>query len=376
MRVALVAVGDELLRGDVTDTNTPWLVRALTDAGHQVARTAVVGDDAAAITAGVAAALADTDGVVVYGGLGPTPDDVTAAALAALPGHWDTGTLPNRVGSAPGLLLRADRSLVAALPGVPQELRVMAAGELLPALEPAVAPAHRTLHTALVGERALAAALAPLRLPAGGKVAFLPEPGEVRLRIAAPDAAALAPVEAQARALLGDLVVGADEESLTVVVHRLLARRAATLAVAESLTGGLLGAALTDVAGASTTFRGGITAYATEAKAALLGVDRALLARVGAVHPDVALAMARGARERFASTYALATTGVAGPDPQDGRPPGSVHVALAGPDGDRVVSPVLRGDRAAIRRRTVVWALDLARRSLAGLGSYDGNTTP
>lgn len=142
-------------------------------------------------------------------------------------------------------------------------------------------------------------------------------------------------------------------------VHAALAARAATLAVAESLTGGALGAALTGVPGASGTFRGGVVAYATDLKSATLGVDTELLARVGAVDAEVAASMAQGVRTRLAATYGLATTGVAGPDPQDGHPPGEVHLALAGPDGVVVVSLALGGDRAAVRSEAVRRALAL-----------------
>lgn len=130
-----------------------------------------------------------------------------------------------------------------------------------------------------------------------------------------------------------------------------------TLAVAESLTGGALGAALTAPSGASATFRGGIVAYATDAKARLLGVEHDLLARVGAVDAEVARQMALGARDRLGSTYAVASTGVAGPDPQDGRPPGEVHLAVAGPDGCTARSLHLTGDRDAVREGAVRAAL-------------------
>lgn len=138
-----------------------------------------------------------------------------------------------------------------------------------------------------------------------------------------------------------------------------LVRRGQTLAVAESLTGGGLGAAVTAVPGASGAFRGGVTAYATEVKAELLGVDDDLLARSGAVDPEVAVQMARGVRARLRATYGLATTGVAGPDPQDGRPPGEVHVALSGPAGDRVRSVQVHGGRADVRAEAVRAALAL-----------------
>lgn len=153
---------------------------------------------------------------------------------------------------------------------------------------------------------------------------------------------------------------------LALAVHESLLRRGATLAVAESLTGGGLGAALTRVPGASATFRGGVIAYATELKSSLLGVDPALLARVGAVDPEVARRMAQGARDRLGATYGLATTGVAGPDPQDGHPPGEVHLALAGPAGVVAVRVVLRGDRDQVRAEAVRRALVLTRDHLAG----------
>jgi nicotinamide-nucleotide amidase len=161
--------------------------------------------------------------------------------------------------------------------------------------------------------------------------------------------------------------------ALAADVHRALRARDATIAVAESLTGGLLGAALTDLAGSSTTFRGGVVAYATELKASLLDVDPGVLASHGAVHPDVAAAMARGVAARLGATYGLATTGVAGPDPQDGRAPGEVYVALAGAGvghgGDRVLALQLDGGRDDVRREAVRQALALAAEELGGNGN-------
>jgi nicotinamide-nucleotide amidase len=152
--------------------------------------------------------------------------------------------------------------------------------------------------------------------------------------------------------------------SAAAEVHALLLARGETLAVAESLTGGALGAALTSVAGVSATFRGGVTAYATGLKADLLGVDPDLLARVGAVDAEVARQMARGVRERLAATYGLAATGVAGPDHQDGHPPGEVHLALAAPTGVDSLALRVDGDRAAVRAETVRRALLMVREAL------------
>ncbi|MDH6710710.1 nicotinamide-nucleotide amidase [Kitasatospora sp. MAA19] len=146
---------------------------------------------------------------------------------------------------------------------------------------------------------------------------------------------------------------------LAVRTHEALRARGGTLAVAESLTGGLLAAALVDVPGASATFRGSVTAYATELKASVLGVDEGLLAVYGPVHPVVAGQMAEGVRRLLGATYGLATTGVAGPDPQDGQPVGTVHLAVAGPEGTLVSSPRLSGGRARIRHGAVTAALEL-----------------
>lgn len=154
-------------------------------------------------------------------------------------------------------------------------------------------------------------------------------------------------------------------------VHELLLARRESLAVAESLTGGALAAALVDVPGVSATFRGGVVAYATELKADLLGVDAGLLARRGPVDPEVAVAMAAGVRERLGATWGLATTGVAGPDPQDGHRPGVCFVAMAGPAGSQVEDLALAGDRAAVRAGAVAAALALLRGALT-----DGNARP
>lgn len=175
------------------------------------------------------------------------------------------------------------------------------------------------------------------------------------------------------RDLLGDAVYGTGERTLEEAVHELLARRSATVAVAESMTGGLLGDRLTSAPGASSTFLGGVIAYATGAKAAVLGVPRALLSERGAVDRDVAFAMAAGVRERFGAVYGVGLTGVAGPGSAEGKPAGTLHVALAGPNGARAaVSPLLPGDRAANRPHAAVHAMDLLRRHLLGLEPFTG----
>jgi competence/damage-inducible protein CinA C-terminal domain len=161
-----------------------------------------------------------------------------------------------------------------------------------------------------------------------------------------------------------DAPEGSATPSMARQLHSALLAAGSTVAVAESLTGGLLAAELVDAPGASSTFRGSVTAYATDLKASLLGVDAVLLAEEGAVHPQVALQMAEGVRRLMGAVYGVATTGVAGPEPQDGKPVGTVHVAVAGPQGSRVSSRRLSGGRATIRRRTVAVALELLREQL------------
>jgi nicotinamide-nucleotide amidase len=216
----------------------------------------------------------------------------------------------------------------------------------------------------------------------GIKLAYLPDPAEVKIRITAagPDAPRrLAEAEERARELLGDAVYGSGDQTLDRVVHRLLAERSATVATAESLTGGLIGAELTRMPGSSATFAGGMVAYATALKEELLGVPAGLLEEHGAVYPDVAAAMATRVRRRLGVTYGLAVTGVAGPDPQDGRPAGTIFVGVASPTGEpRVIEPVLpvpgAGSeiREVIRRMTVVHALEQLRRVILGLGAAPG----
>jgi nicotinamide-nucleotide amidase len=413
MRIAILAVGDELLLGDVVNGNAAWLGRRLTEAGLDVVASAVVPDDVAPIVAVIRQLLATADAVVVCGGLGPTSDDLTREALAELASeplrrdpelarairrwHAERGMTPtsgalrmaelpngatalgNAAGTAPGVRLEVAGCLVVAVPGVPAEMRAMVERLVLPDLLARSGPPRvivtRTVHVTLLAESVVADRLTPVAgeiAQADVRLAYLADLGavQVRLTASAPDRpaadAALRPFVLRVRELLGEFVCGVDGQTLDRAVHQHLATRGATVAVAESLTGGLLGAALTDLGGSSKIFRGGVTAYATDLKAGLLGVDPSLLDRVGAVHPSVAGQMATGVRARLDATYGVATTGVAGPESQDGQPAGTVHVAVAGPGSALVASPTLAGDRDRIRRLTVVHALDLLRRLIAG----------
>jgi nicotinamide-nucleotide amidase len=231
----------------------------------------------------------------------------------------------------------------------------------------------RTLRTAGIGESLLAERLTPLWDSVGGvTMAYLASAGEVRVRLTAVGGtrdealAGIAPVEAAIRAELGDAIYGTDDETLEAAVGRLLRSSKRTLACAESLTGGLLGGRITTVAGSSDYYRGGVVAYATEAKSAVLGVNRDLLAEYGPVSEPVAAAMAAGVRRLLGAGVGLATTGVAGPAEQGGQPVGTVCLGVV--DDEGTVTELLQapGDRAQIRAWATTGALDLLRRRLEG----------
>lgn len=429
IRAELIAVGEELLYGDIVNGNAAWLGQRLAEVGVTVSTGVVVGDRIEDIAAAVRAALARADTVILTGGLGPTQDDLTREALALAAGvglrrdaflegqlrrRFDASgraapamnfrqadlpvgakPMPNERGTAPGVRLELAGGIAFALPGVPHEMEAMFTGSVLPDLlrragSPSVV-VHRVLRTAGMWESAVAEALSPEvdRLAALAtenprapvpRIAFLASEGETRVRITVTAASAsaaealIAPVEQAARAALGVGLYGADADTLPGVVHRLLAARSATVATAESITGGLLAGRLTDVPGASATFRGGVVAYATDLKAGLLGVPDSVLATGGPVSEGTASAMAAGVRSRLGATYGVSLTGVAGPEPQDGHPPGEVWLGLAGPDGEQVRRLRLPGERALVRTYAVVAALDLLRRALLADAAGDPAT--
>ncbi|MCW2621729.1 MAG: Competence-inducible (CinA-like) protein [Frankiales bacterium] len=402
---AVLAVGDELLLGDVVNGNAAWLGGALAAVGVQVVHSACVGDDPVRLGVALRRAVADTDVVVLTGGLGPTIDDRTREALAAVAGvplerrpelvdvlrlrvdalGQDLDALPaavlsqadlprgatplrNPVGTAPGIRLDLDGTLVFALPGPPHEMRAVAQEHLLGELSARTGVRYttRTLHCAGVGEATAAQRVeAAVQVPAEVALSYLVADGLVRVRFStARDPAVLEPLVAAAARALGEDVWGQDDDSQAAVVGALLRAAGQTLATAESLTGGLVAGTLTGAPGISSVFRGGLVVYATDTKHGLAGVDAEVLAAHGAVSAATALALAEGARAVLGADWGIATTGVAGPDPQEGKPVGTVHVAVAGPAGTRHVALRLPGDRERVRVRTVSAVLDLLRREL------------
>lgn len=406
MRSAVVAVGDELLLGDIVNGNAAWLGAELAAVGAPVVHSSMVGDTVEHIAEAVRRGLEVAEVVVVTGGLGPTSDDLTREAVADVAGvalvrrpaieeqlrerfaaygfempvavlkqaDVPVGATPldNPVGTAPGLRLEVGGRLVLAMPGPPHELAAVFAGvrDELRARTGQVG-LTRTLHCAGMGESNVAEVVErTITVPDGVDLAYLAGGAVVRVRLTtvapteAEADAVLAPLVAQLETALGPAVFGRDADSLPQVVVARLAAAGATVAVAESLTAGLVGAAVTEVPGSSAVFRGGVQVYATDLKASLAGVPQAVLDEHGAVSPETAAALAEGVRERLGATYGLALTGVAGPDEQEGHPPGTLHVAVAGPDGTTTRTARLPGDRARVRLLAVTAGLDLLRRAL------------
>ena len=401
LTAAILAIGDELLLGDLVNTNAAWLGAQLTAAGVVVVSSAVVGDDIDRIAQAVRRGLTDADVVLLTGGLGPTTDDVTREGVALacdaplkrsaviedelrakfaafgypmpdavlVQADVPSGArvLDNPLGSAPGLVLTVGARLVVTVPGPPHEMQATVAPVLAElAARSGRVVLTRTLHCAGVGESDVAGRVAAaVTVPDGVALAYLAgSGGVVRVRFTGSDAAELDPLVRACSVALGRDVFGLDEVTLPGVVSDLLRAAGATVGTAESLTGGLLASALVDLPGSSAVFRGGLLPYATELKTALAGVDPGIVATHGVASAQTALALARGARERTGATYGLGTTGVAGPGEQEGQAAGSIHVAVVGPEGERTLSRRIPGDRQRVRQRTVTVTLDLLRRLL------------
>ena len=417
MRCEIVAVGTELLLGEIVDTNGSWLGQELALAGIDVHHQVKVGDNLGRIVAALRDALGRADAVLVCGGLGPTQDDITRDAIAevlgveleqddavaqriramfesrgrAMPANnlrqalvpaGCTAIADPQPGTAPGLICPVgEGQVVYAVPGVPRELYAIVSGAVLPDLrrragasEAVAAIRSRTLKTWGESESGLAERLADriTTLDAVGNptLAFLASDIEglkVRITAKAGDDAAVGAMldaeEAEVRAILGDLVFGVDGDTMESVVASALSARGLTLGLAESITGGLMASRLTDVAGVSEVFRGSVVSYASEVKFDVLGVPEGPV-----VSAECAMAMAAGARRVLEADVGLAVTGVAGPAEQEGQPVGTVFVGVAiGDAAPEAVRIALPGDRRTIRELTAISALDLLRRRLQAL---------
>ena len=409
----LIAVGTELLLGNIANTDAQMLSQGLSALGINVYYHTVVGDNPQRLRAAVELARTRADIIITTGGLGPTCDDLTKNVLAECFGkplvfhepsarrieayfqrlhagrpmtenNYQQAMLPegctvldNDWGTAPGVAFEAGGVRVIMLPGPPRECKAMFTHRVVPYLKSLAdgVIVSRTLKLFGIGESSMEAQLRDeMNAMTNPTLAPYAKEGECELRItakAADETAAhtlIDPVEADLRAHFGPLVYGVDVPSLEAVAFALLKEKGLTLGTAESCTGGLVAKRMTDLAGVSSVFRGGVVSYATEVKHTVLGVDQDLLDRYGAVSQPVAQAMAQGARRVLGCDLAISTTGVAGPDPDErGNPVGLVFIGLATPEGTWVRQVHLSMGRERIRHIAASHGFDLVRRYLSGL---------
>ncbi len=416
MKAEILTIGDELLRGEIVDSNKSFLSEKLLGIEVETRFHASVNDDPADMRDAFLRAAARSELVLVSGGLGPTRDDLTIEVLAETFGRKlvqhepslrqieaffarlgramapsnakqalvpeGAEVLPNPVGTAPGCMLDAGRAVFFCMPGVPRELYRMMDEQVLPRVAARLGGGRSVMRSALLrtfglGESNLEDALKDVGREPGVVLGFRTAFPDNFLR---PVARAASATEAEAKLAracaaieekLGPLVYTRGEETMEAVVGRMLAERGLTLATAESCTGGLIGARVTAVPGSSRYYRGGVVAYANEAKRDLLGVPEALLREHGAVSEPVARAMAEGARTRLGADLALATTGISGPDggtPE--KPVGLVWIAFAASHGVEAEQMVFPFDRERHRTITAQTALDWVRRALLGVPRF------
>lgn len=415
-RAEVISVGTELLLGQITDTNATYLCRRLAELGIPVYFRQTVGDNRARIQEALRLAWGRAELLLFTGGLGPTEDDLTKEAIAEALGaelvldeaSWahiqaffarrsrpltpnqrkqamlprGAQAIPNRWGTAPGVLWERDDRVIVILPGVPREMQGMFEETVVPYLRRRGWAGQevirsRVLKVVGIGEGALEERIRDLLHSLNPTIAPLAHLGEVHLRITArgrPDEVdrMLSEAEAALRARIGAHVYGTDEQTLEGAVATLLQRVGRTVAVAESCTGGLVAHRLTNVPGSSAYFRGGVVAYANEAKTALLGVSETVLRTHGAVSQEAAEAMARGVRAALGADIGIAVTGLAGPSgATPDKPVGLVYLALADQVRGRVVRVEFGSEpgREGIKSLAAQAALDLLRRHLLAEGA-------
>jgi len=412
MKAAIVTIGDEILIGQITDTNSAYIAKALDRIGVQTFEMRSISDQREHILQTFHELQNQFDFVVITGGLGPTKDDITKKTLCdyfedtlvrnndvenhvvalienvlkrpASQVNKDQALVPSRaqilfnpLGTAPGMWIQKEQTVFISMPGVPYEMKSIMEQGVLPKIvatykRPYII--HKTLLTYGQGESVVAERIEAWEnaLPDFIKLAYLPAPGRVRLRLTArgTDQHVLEQeiqrqVDAVA-AIIGDIIVGYDEEeTLEVVVGRLLQQAGKTLATAESCTGGKIAQMITTVGGASAYFKGSVVSYATSTKIELLGVDPALIKAHSVVSAEVAEAMAKGAQKRLNADFVLATTGNAGPTKGDADAEiGTVFIALATPEGVKVETFNFGQPREKVIDRTVNKALEMLQKEI------------
>jgi nicotinamide-nucleotide amidase len=371
----IITIGDEILFGQITDTNSQWMSAELDKAGIRVVRKSSVGDQREAIIDAIAAAEAVADVVLITGGLGPTKDDITKHTLCeyfggklifnqevldnlkllfSARGRKVTPTneqqayvpdccqvVPNPVGTAPGMWFSRSGKVFVSMPGVPYEMKKMMSEQVIPRLQAQFKTPHiihRMIKTINVPESTLSDLIEPweLALPPHIKLAYLPRMGQVRLRLTGTGTQReilnreIDEQIASVMPIISKYVYGMDDDEIEGVVGLLLTKHGLSVATAESCTGGFVAHQLTQVPGSSRYFYGSVVAYSNDVKMKLLGVQESTLARYGAVSEQVACEMAEGARKQLGTSIGISTTGVAGPDggsPE--KPVGTVWIAYS-----------------------------------------------
>lgn len=413
--VALLPIGEELLSGAVTDTNSSWIAARLKSCGFQVRYKHITGDVAEDILRSLENLTRQADIVILTGGLGPTRDDVTKKVLL----HWsesewvrDEATyerirkymeargrtvnelnatqadvpslarvLPNYQGTAPGLWLEKDGKIVISLPGVPYEMKALMEQQVLPLLQkrfetPVVL--EKILHTGGIPESELALQLKSFeeQLPEGVQIAYLPEPGLVKVKLTLSALRenqtvaekVLHEQAEQASQIIGAEVYARDQETLEEVIFQMLRTGGKTVAFAESCTGGTISARLVQVPGISAVLKGSVVSYSNEIKISLLGVQFATLQALGAVSRETAIEMADGVRKLCDSDYAVSVTGIAGPDGGSAsKPVGTVWIGVASKEKTEAFSFLFEQNRSRNIQRATLAALLLLRKKHLGI---------
>ncbi len=411
MLVEIITIGDEILIGQIVDTNSAWMGEQLNLVGIKVHQITSVSDNAEHIIKALDEAKSRVDVILITGGLGPTKDDITkhtlvkyfntslrfdeevhqhVKALFARFGREVTGVnlkqaevpenctvIHNANGTAPGMWFEQNEKVFVSMPGVPYEMKKMMGAEILPRLKkkyslPTIV--HRTILTQGVGESFLSEIIAEWETSLEVdkiKLAYLPSPGMVRLRLSTSgndETALLKAVEGKVEELnklIPQHIYGYEKDTLEQIVGRLLKEKKQTLSLAESCSGGLIAHLVTSVPGSSAYFMGGVVSYSYESKTNMLGVTTETLEKFGAVSEEVVTQMAEGARKEFKTDWAVSASGIAGPDGgMEGKPVGTVWIAVAGPNGVKAKKFQFGGDRERNIQVTAITALNMLRKAL------------
>ena len=406
MRAEILSIGTEIMFGEITDTNAAYIASALPEYGIDLLWVTQVGDNPARLKEAFARAWERSDYIFCTGGLGPTEDDITRETIADMLGEAlyvdaeqervlhetfaargitpfptrnikqanlipSARAIKNPRGTAPGWWVERDEKVIAVMPGPPAEMHHMWDAEVAPELERRADSilVARTLKTSGIGEAAVDEMLSPLLAGVNPSIGIYARADGVSARIAAKAPtreeawALIRPVEEEARAILGPAIWGIDDDSLASGVGRMLRDQGLTLGLMESASGGAIASAITDIEGASAYFTGSLVTYATEMKVAM-GVPAEVIAEHGIISRETAEAMAKTARERLGCDIALSVTGIAGAEPMEGQPGGTIHLALF--DGTQMDYTTFRyfQGREQSKRRIVLQALTMLRRYL------------